>query len=446
MPLLSSTRRHTHLAALTVLVCAGTVLGACNDSASQRPWAHQTTLAHSSELDASFFDRLPALVIAVNQAGEPDWLSEITEASRTLAAGCPRARPKVCEALGDLAAALVIAQIVPEAATEKAWRQLARAKRALNRSLAEAGVAYYVDTAAMLLDDKRVALALSFSLKAVRRFRAGNRQIPALVVERGDRLNWSYEVLGFAGDTMDEAIVQADVVDREIAGSLCPPLNNKVADSATGALHSALREELEDVRGLDELAQLCRARLDHWHELRNRVRTQSRYELGEPQNLTMSLEERGLAAQVLDAEEMAELDAIESSLVRHPALARLREHLLFRTAVHEVQHVVDLANALAMPKVLAGQAVDDDVAAEVSAYLAEIAHAPASARSSLARLELHATTIELLGSAEERAATLILKGLGHELRVSANGKRLADAARALWRQWFRQGLPTLVEL
>jgi len=196
-----------------------------------------------------------------------------------------------------------------------------------------------------------------------------------------------------------------------------------------------------------ELAELCQRRQERWSALRRRVAQSSLLELGEASGLRLTDEERSIASRVLDADEVDELATIEQAIADHPALPLVRKHIMSATAVHEAQHVLDQAAGLPVPASLSDiddGALAEAAAAETSGYLAQIAHAPAAARSSLARIRQLEQDAELRGGPEQLAASLILEELA--ATDPSNPESLAHAARQLWKQLFGRELVPLVAL
>lgn len=417
----------------------------------------------AANLDELLFVALPRLVIAANSA--PPLSAAVIEATGTellaLEEGCPD--NDLWLHLRAFGPALIAARVLPPELRPLGGDALASVAKRSNHYLAAKGLPYVLEATALDRDEQAVSLVLSFAIREVRHFEGALERIDVLVVERGDGLNWSYELLGFTDEADKHAIVLYDAIEAEFCGDLTPILLEERTTAVDELWRAALSLELEELGGSKALVALLRSRNEKWEHLRQQVRAKSLYELGPPQKLTTDDEIRALASQVLSPTEASELWQSEAELSRAPALITFLDRQISRTALHEAQHRVDFSRGLKAAQAVvkrlgATSSLVDDTNAEMSAYIAEIAHSPATSRTSIARLVAIASMDELAGQPESVAARTILELLAAELAVEVAeptadswlsvlkeraAEELSESARRVWQAQYGRPLGTL---
>ncbi|MFO0748588.1 MAG: hypothetical protein U1F43_23430 [Myxococcota bacterium] len=384
---------------------------------------------------------------------------------------------------------------------------LAEDVRVLNRSLAEAGRAYFFDSYAALYPDGRPETALFlFRVAARREWRvqgggADAEVIPALHLRRLDRLNIVQLLLGYTSKRMDVAALLLDQLEKEMVTRVGPalapdrdmPLERMDEDAAAdwvplvrAAAGARIRQAFEaefagDLGGMRELGVLLARRagmVEDWQKaldaqgLRLTAFDHYAFDDGDLDSIESHL---GRRARAMAEELQAALDA---EPVKRRFAAALARHAR-PVEQHEVQHRLDyrLGDAFVAPDAVlelldiprsSELARHDDVLRmtyELSAYTSEIARDPAWAAIDLTLLAEH--LFEGTGGAEGHSAILVLDGLREVLGLP--GLRLADtppvsaasaataylalmkvpsdnlarAAGELWTRWFKRELPVL---
>jgi len=423
---------------------------ACRGGEPVPVWTTEPRVAPTVEQDQLYFETLPALVIEVDAVADasprPGWLAAVRRAQRAVIDSCSSQGAPACAELGELTEALITVASFPKTA----GLLLPASQRRLNAALARARAPYYVETTALEMDGRHVVLALSFAIKGVQRFTfADGLAVFVVVLSRGDQLNWSHDLVGFTSEDHAEVVVLADTIEADIASALG-------AEVVPPWARAAMMELPESV-GVEELRGLVRARRVIWDRLRARALETTLYELGEPRGLSSPIEVAELASRILDPDSFSELRELEDRIQAHPALPAFIDHLVTRTAVHEAQHRWDLHEGLSIAAPLRANhdADRDEVNAELSAYLAELSHAPGAVRSGVLRLIDQATTASP-GSPERASASLILPALAGELQLSGQAlvpttwladdlraEAIASAARTLWQRWYARPLPSV---
>jgi len=418
----------------------------CRNAEAPTAWTTAPREAPTVEQDRLFFELLPALVIAIDASIEdsrPDWHKGVEPALTAVDTACRKEAAPACSELHELGDALILTRTFPRLGN----LLLAPYRRRLNAALARARAPYYLETAALTVDDRHVVLALSFAIHEVREvlFEDG-LSVVALVLARGDSLNWSHDLVGYTDEGDTEVVVLADAIEADLASALG-------ADTVPAWARAAMAELGPD-SDVDTFRQRVRARQELWNRLRERARESTLYELGEPGGFSSPIEVVELASRVLDPESLSALRELEEQIHEHPARAALMRHLSTRTAVHEAQHRWDVVNDLGVAIPLRADASPDRAAvnAELSAYLAELAHLPGAARSGLLRLVEQAASAP--GTPERTSASLIVPALAGALKLSSDPKaastwlasevtsdRIASAARSLWEHWYERPLP-----
>ncbi|MBT8494954.1 MAG: hypothetical protein KJO07_18035 [Deltaproteobacteria bacterium] len=421
------------------LVCA---LGCVDRPAVITTRSVGTPATRSPQLDDCLFRALPELVIAVNESS----ISEAPARARLVDA-CP-GPSRISLRLAELAAAMSIAKSASADGRPLASWLLALSRQRLNRALGVANAAYVVDSEVVESNGQRVVLVMSFEVDEVLGFEVDGRRFSALLARRRDRLNWSYQLLGFTNALGDEALVLLDAIDADLLVLL-------TSDDQRSQLRlEALETELEDV-ALGQLRARARSYAEAWQRLSDRAELKALVSLGSPTSIPAPREVLDLARQVLTPDQRRHFVAAHDRLASDPALPAVRRHQALRTASHEVQHLVDGHQGTDLVRPVPDSTPSADaVGAELSAYLAEMAHSPVSARSSLARLIAFAHDDEHAGLPEAAAARLALTALGRELapnplrvsdfRPSAfDPVVLAQVARRSWELFFGRPLARL---
>ncbi|MCC6623570.1 MAG: hypothetical protein IT385_20090 [Deltaproteobacteria bacterium] len=378
--------------------------------------------------------------------------------------------------------------------------ELAEAVRALNRALADAGRAYFVESYAAQYHDGRPETALFLFRVAARRtwLVDGDDPIEALHLRRIDSLNIIQHLLGYTSERMDVAALLLDQLEREIVTRVGPALAQdhdmplhvedaaapwvaRVRSVAGARIRQAFADELpDDGPGLAALGGLLARRLALVERMNAELSARGlRFTIDELVVPDAQLEE---IERYLGSATRNELAAIQAELTTAEHAARFAR-LLARHArpveQHEVQHRIDYGLGprfgapdalLALLDITPGSelARHDDVirtAHELSAYTTEIARDVRWSAINLTLLTEH--LLEGGGGAELHAAILVLDGLSDELglagpRLAASrpvdsaraaamwlalmevpGDNLARAAAALWTRWYGRALPTL---
>lgn len=344
--------------------------------------------------------------------------------------------------------------------------KFADAVRTLNRALADAGRAYFVDGYAALYPGGRPETALFLFRVAARRMwqvvgpdrSPIGDAIPALHLRRLDRLNIVQMLLGYTSKRMDVAALLLDQIEKEVVTRVGPaiapgtdmPLEHddddageewiaKVRAVAGERIRTAVEAEfVKDLDGMRELGALLAKRqslVDAWQtELEERgvrLKAFDRYALDDE---ALESVQRYLGRGARSA-----VEEIQSELESAPRLRRF-EALLARHArpveQHEVQHRLDyaLGDDFVVPSAVlelldidprSELARHDDVLRlcyELSAYTSEIARDPAWAAIDLTLLAEH--LFDRSGGAEGHAGILVLDGLREVLGLP--GMKLAD--------------------
>jgi hypothetical protein len=468
-------------------------------------WAEGGRPDRSPAVERALADRLPAFVIALNQ-----WLDRRGAAGTTAAldeAAAALGAPAITRALGPEAASsleTVLAAARDAAAAtgddlDGAADALTMAVLRFNDALASAGLGYVIDNDVLSGVGSRVVLLFSFEVERVRPYRSGEHVVRSLHLARMDRLNWSYNLLGFTTAERREALVLLDEVEDRVVDRLLPQLGAEPTpyfrledgDEAAPWAAALQARAAEVVRG-EYGGSDAVARLGDLVARRKRLMLGWNLRLAEhgwsvdlPDALHLPFDVRGELGELVPDRELDEYDHLAAAL-RDPALeaafTRARDLLATSIDRHEVQHRLDHLRSAPLPMPAAlddfvGPVRGDDgeerpfatrARAELSAYLAELARDPDTAGVGL--LVIAQFLIEPLhwGTAESYTAAVILEGLIAETGIGGppgvvrGGEvdrarvtevvlaltdlprpTLREAAAALWARLFESPLPPL---
>ena len=413
----------------------------------------------TAELDDLFGERLPRWVVELNQEtpGGPRALSEA--AAGLLPAPVARAFDEVLEAARA-------ARGAAEPDLDAAADRLDEAVADLDERLAGAGLGYVIDASVVSSGDSRSVLLFSFAVDRSRRYRSGDAGYRALWVTRIDRLAFRYTLVGLAAQRRDVLILTAQI-DEWLISEILPALadstrwgkRHEASGELARAIGPALESELSAAggAGLGELAAALEARARLFDEIAERLAERG-ITVERPASLTLDREWRTALESGLTASERERLATIETRLAElevRLAYNRVRELAIASVEHHEIQHQLDAGAELSAGDLVdhLGPAAAEIAAREHSAYLAQIARHPASARLSLVKLAGFALTartpaVERLISARIIAALARRLGLdadagsAEEISVAAaalvsrDGAELAGAAAAVYEQRF----------
>ena len=463
---------------------------------------------------ALFRDRFPEFVIALNRwsAGLANGETAAGEAvdraavDREAAATVAEARVALGPEIGSYLQA-VIDQSIAIVETEGSLGHLASAHvasvDALDASLAEAGLGFYVDAEISSDTGGRHRVYLStFTVENVALYQSGDHVVRALRLRRLDTLTFARAVLGFTRPEVRDALVLMDPLEDHLVTSIVPALaeggampiadardviGRELVDTLGREAGEAVREEARGWMGGDaspaaELGAVLarrRAFFEAWGERLAR----DGIVLRAPDTYVLDPERYAQLARTLTPPERRDLDALAEELgeERHMITYRAIEgRFVASIERHEVQHRLDflMGTLSVVPpalEALTGPVREGDwvnalarrANAEHSAYLTELARDPSIVRANLALLTRNLFDERLWGSAECYAALVIVEGLAARtgithapLIVSRTIDRaevgrvflalieLVDAAlrghaQALWESSYARSLPPL---
>jgi hypothetical protein len=387
-----------------------------------------------------------------------------------------------------------------KAAPDHLGDSIERATVRVNGELAARDLGYVLDSDLRQLEDGRLQVLLfSFTVERVTVFRSGTRRINAFRVRRLDKLNWSYNLLGFASPLRKEALVILDQVDDRLLDRLLPllatdppPFYELDPEDLRKPWHRRLHQRVVAVTraAYGHLPGIPAADLTRLGSLLARRKGMfagwiDKFAVAVPATLQLRWNWREELAGHITGAEMAALGRVEQALAQpamERAFAAARDRLASTIERHEVQHRLDhlRSSELPLPPALRdfvgaapeGEGHPDGGAnlarAELSAYLAELSRDPLSAAVGLAIITQFAVDLDYLGSPESYAAIVLLEGLAQQMGVTKVGAlvhdrkidrarvtqvfiALTDAPRAelraaaarLWERFFGGPLPPL---
>ncbi len=408
--------------------------------------------------------------------------------------------------LADLFRSARTAAEVDGPALEHAGDAFMAAAGALDDDLASASLGYFVDSDLVRSAGRRSVIVYSFAVERVSIFRSGAVTARALHIRRLDALNWSHTLLGFTRPGLRFALVLLDQLEGQVVSLLGPamapgagmPLFEPAGETKAAPVAEETRRAVEaragelaraeygSASGVDtgraaDLGALLGRRKAMFDDLEARLARRG-LDVAPPKKLLLGADYPRELGRVLSPAELSELHDLEGRLADPglgEAFAGLRAALSASVERHEVQHRLDALAPRAMPKELEARVGPREeggkerrqaasAAAELSAYLAEIARDPVAARVGLSMVARFLFDARLHGAAECYAALTIVEGLARELGVThppllagrsidraavgsaylALTQRPADdvraAARRLWQSLFGEPLPELV--
>jgi hypothetical protein len=360
---------------------------------------------------------------------------------------CAAALPEpVCTRLVALVAAARAVSGPEDEATEHAFLD---AVGALDDALAAAGLAVYLDGDVLTEPDgRRLVILYSFAVERVHLRASGIHRVRALWLRRLDTLNFEQAASGFVRPNLREALVLLDQSENELAETVLPALVDGGVVRLSGEEDARYpgRAELETLaartlarewtaalgRDADGVRRVA-ARLVRREALLDQVSKQL-----ERRNLYMARPTGlrlpgGWLAQLRDQvphdtyDALAELDEELGSDAAAESFAAGRDLFAGLVETHEVQHRLDYASsgrrmppeleAYVGPVLFEGQEQGGAASArdEMSAYLAQLARAPALAGTSLVLIGRALMNRHFWGGAECHGALVILAGLAREL-------------------------------
>lgn len=462
----------------------------------------------SPVIAAALRELMPRWVVALDRWSTARFESgDVARATADLdAAEAAFVHPALADALGVKAAAALRelatrCRAVLTAAPSERQRHANAVERAMlvvNAELAAAGHPFVLDTEVRQLSDGRPQLlAFGFSVERVSLYRSGERTLRALQVRRLDKLNWSYNLLGFASPNRREALVLLDQVDDRLVHRVLPVLARRppsfyelepdeLASKWHRTLHRAVVEAVRagygdlpgaspaDLQRLGDLLAERKAMFARWVE---------RLSVAVPGTLTLQWDWRAELEPHVSAAELTRLGQIERALAEPAmvaAFAAARDRLTRSIERHELQHRLDHLRKRQLPLPVAlrdfvGDEREPDgrlgpgptlARAELSAYLAELSRDPHTPGVGLAIIAQFAIDSDYLGSPESYAAIVLLEQLAartgkaqtlvvdkrvardrvaavYERLTALPPRQLRTAAAELWAALYQAPLPPL---
>lgn len=456
-----------------------------------------------------FEEVLPEFVIALatwmrNPSAQSDSIADDLREARAAAVGALRKAelaPVVLPAFERLIDASLQAAQVPDKELDDAADTMTKATLVLNDAIATAGLGFFVDAdIRTYADGGRSVLLFSFEIERVVLYRSAGHDVRTLRVRRLDKLNWTYNLLGFTAPQRLDAVVLDNKVDELLLGLLpalgkgirMDPFGLSEKDTHTAWFNPLRRRATEIIRDelgtavdgdLQTLGNLLARRLeiyDAWNELLD-ARGMS---VSLPTSLTIEWNYRRQMQGLVTHAAMDELDAIQKELATKAmqrAYRDVHDHFAQSVERHEAQHRLDLAELykLPMPAAMAEYVGDlpegfqgkdglaESALAEMSAYLSQLARDPLTPRLNLTLLVGYLLDTKSWGMGESYAALVILAGLADELDIEHSDlvvarridrdavakvyeqmsevetEALRKAAATLWSRSFETELPTL---
>ncbi len=406
----------------------------------------------------------------------------------------------VTQHLAHVLDAIAAARTIDAAAS-----RLRHATTALNGSLAEAGLAYYVDpsvTRARFSDRNTVMLYVFRVARVVHYHVDDGTAIRVLHLRRLDRLNRVRNRLGYTSADADEALVDLTTVERALIDLALPALapsglvhvhdtvNGRTpawASEAAQLAADAIRSELLAVDGVDVLRA---ARLGALVRRRNALFAgwQIRMVFDDvtfrrPYTYRVRPSELEGIEPWVDRGELAELADIDRTLAS-PSIGGVFDALygsqILSVELHEVQHRLDyehpgglpipsaLMPVIGRPRVRGKlRPLARRVADETSAFLGQLARDDRATYLTIVQLAKFVLAPDGNGRVYTDAAEVVLTGLREELELDTpplrrNGRRDRDAvaatfmalvqtdasdirqaAAAVWERYYGRPLPAL---